>query len=71
MHAHVVKWLMDTSNKRQCATVWLGWIRCALRADCGLLKRTLIATEKHWIYVRLSNQMQFAPVATKEGNFPI
>lgn len=26
VHVHAVKWLIE-------ATVWLGWIRCALQAD--------------------------------------
>lgn len=58
---HIQPGLIDTANKPRCATVRLGRIRRALPADCGLLKRTIMATEKHLIYVRLSNQMQFAP----------
>lgn len=61
--------LIDTPKKPQCATVWLGWITRAVQADCGLLKRTLMATEKHLIYVRLSNQMQFAPACHKGVQF--
>lgn len=61
--------LIDTPNKPECATLWLEWIRCALQTNCGLLKRTLMATEKHLIYVRLSNQTQFAPARHKGMQF--
>lgn len=61
--------LIDTPNKPQCGTLWLEWIRHALQADCGLLQRTLMATEKHLIYVRLSNETQFAPARHKGVQF--
>lgn len=54
-------WLIDTPNKPQCATVWLGWIRCALRADCGLLKRTLMATEKQLLDYRIECNLHQPP----------
>lgn len=61
MHVHRVKWLLDTPNKPQCATVWLGWISCALRADCGLLKRTLMATEKQLLDYRIECNLHQPP----------